>query len=254
MALTASAYLAELQALLPPGAAWNLYAGVMTDFLTGLAQEPARIAGRADDLLLECNPLTAVETLPEWEAEYQITPPEGATTEERQLAVWHRHVTPGDIKMPYFVALAAAMGYTIRIDDYVESEADWLCSGDPVTEEPWQFFQAGISMSGDTLAMENAILPWIWDVVILSTPNIIPTPDLATRLEILKPAHFLLNYIDDSSGIMGMQGNAGDMALGNTGDAALGNGDGSTTTGMMGNTDDIALGNAGDNAEGNGDE
>ena len=40
----------------------------------------------------------------------------------------------GDIKKPYFVARAAALGYQIRIEDYTPSMADWLCAGDELID------------------------------------------------------------------------------------------------------------------------
>jgi hypothetical protein len=87
----------------------------------------------------------------------------------------------GDIKKPYFVALAAARGYTIRIDDYI-------------LDDPWCYFTAGISLAGDYLAQENTIRPWIWEVVVMAVPVAIPAPDLETLLNDLKPAHVLLNF------------------------------------------------------------
>lgn len=107
------------------------------------------------------------------------------------------HLTPirGDIKKPYFVTLAATMGYTIQIDDYTENMVEWTCVGDTITANPWHYFEAGIAMSGDYLAQENVILPWIWDVVVLTVPDTIPVPSLETVIDNLTPAHFHINFI-----------------------------------------------------------
>jgi len=195
MALTGDAYLAQLQALLPSGLAWPRDAGVMTNLLTGLAQEPARIAGRVDDLLRELNPLTSVELLTDWEAEYQIMPSDGASIEERQHVVWFRHTASGDIKKPYLVALAASLGYTIYIQDYTTCMADWLCADDElILEEQWTDFSAGVGQAGDTLSQEDPVLNWIWEVVVVSSPGTPPTPGLEAVLNDLKPAHIQLNF------------------------------------------------------------
>jgi len=193
--MRAEDYLSQLQALLPPGEAWSRDGDAsITQTLLGLAQEYARIDARAKDLQREFNPADAVELLPEWEAEYGITPPEGASIADRQRAVAYRYSAEGDIKKPYFVALAASMGYTIRIDDYTESMAGWQCAGDELLEEPWAYFTAGIGAAGDTLAFEDVVLPWIWEVVVTAVPAAPPTPDLEAVLQDLKPAHIQLNF------------------------------------------------------------
>lgn len=195
MALIAEDYLEQLQALLPLGPAWPRDPDTeMSRTLLGTAEEWARIDARAADLLREFNPGTAVELLPEWESEYGITPPAGATLEARQAAVAGKFMATGDIKKPYFVALAASMGYTIRIDDYTESMAGWQCTGDELLDEPWAYFSAGIGAAGDTLAFEDVVLPWIWEVVVTAVPVNPPTPDLETVLQDLKPGHIQLNF------------------------------------------------------------
>ena len=193
--MRAEDYLSQLQALLPPGAAWSRDGdATITQTLLGLAQEYARIDARAKDLQRGFNPADAVELLPEWEAEYGITPPEGASIADRQRAVAYRYSVEGDIKKPHFVMLAASMGYTIRIDDYTESMAGWQCAGDELLEDPWRYFSAGLGAAGDTLAYEDVLLPWIWEVVVTAVPASPPTPDLETMLQDLKPAHIQLNF------------------------------------------------------------
>lgn len=195
MALSAEDYLQQLQALLPIGAAWSRDPDAeITKALTGMAQEFTRVDGRGEALLSEFNPATAVELLPEWEKEYGITPPEGATIEQRQQAVAYRYTAEGGIKKPYYIGLAASMGYTIRIGDYTESMAGWYCAGDELLQEPFVYFTAGIGAAGDTLAFEDVVLPWIWEVVVSVVPAAPPTPDLETVLQDLKPDHIKLNF------------------------------------------------------------
>lgn len=149
---------------------------------------------RLNTLLAEVLPDTAVELLSKWEALYEITPPAGATLAARQAAVAGKFRATGDIKKPYFVLLAASMGYTIRIDDYTESMAGWQCAGDELLDEPWAYFSAGIGAAGDTLAFEDVVLPWIWEVVVTAVPASPPTPNLEAVLQDLKPHHIQLNF------------------------------------------------------------
>lgn len=195
MALSSDAYLEALLSLLPPGLAWPRENGEMVDLLAGLAEEPARISQRADDLLRECNPRTAVELLPEWEAEYGITPVPGATVDQRQQAVWYRHVSQGDIKRPHLGNVAASLGYLVYIRDYTTCMADWLCADDElIDDEPWIDMSAGVGEAGDTLSQEDAVLPWIWEVVVVFSPVVVPTPGLEAVLNDLKPPHIQLNF------------------------------------------------------------
>jgi uncharacterized protein YmfQ (DUF2313 family) len=150
--------------------------------------------GKIDALLEEIFPDTATLLLDRWEALYEIVPPEGAAVAERQAAVAERHCRKGDIKKPYFVALAAAMGYTIRIDDYIESQAGWLCAGDELLDEPGQDFTAGVSGAGDYLGYtEDPILPFFWKVVVIGA-GVGPAADLEALLGDLKPGHMQLNF------------------------------------------------------------
>ena len=84
MSHSAIEYQRLLKSLMPKGKAWsNDPDSVQNQLLYGLAEELARIDARADDLVLESNPATAVELLEEHEADYGIDNSDW-TTEERQ--------------------------------------------------------------------------------------------------------------------------------------------------------------------------
>ena len=102
----------------------------------------------------------------------------------------------GDIKKPYLVARAAAIGYTIRIDDYTPSMVGWLCIDDELIDAEWENFSAGLGNAGDTLSQEDVVLPWIWLVVVLGAVEGVTTTldQLEVLLNDLKPAHILLNF------------------------------------------------------------
>lgn len=100
-----------------------------------------------------------------------------------------------DIKTPFLVALAASLGYTIYIRDYTISMSDWLCADDELIEaEPMSLFSAGCGAAGESLASFDYWLNWIWEVVVVSSPENTPVPSLGQVLNNLKPAHIMLNF------------------------------------------------------------
>lgn len=115
MVLSAAAYLAQLQALLPQGAAWPRDAdATLTQLLAALAEELARVDLRADDLLNEADPRTTYELLADWERVAGLPDPctpADASTEERRLSLVQRLTMLGGASAAYFIALAAALGY-----------------------------------------------------------------------------------------------------------------------------------------------
>lgn len=115
MALTAAEYLAQLQALLPPGAAWRRDAGsALTELLAALAEELAHIDQRVDALLAESDPRTTYELLADWERVAGLPDPctpADASIEERRLSLVQRLTMLGGASRQYFIDLAAALGY-----------------------------------------------------------------------------------------------------------------------------------------------
>jgi len=198
MVMTAADFLDQLRALLPQGEAWHPEPGTEQGaILTGLSKEFARIDSRARDLLRELNPATAVELLPEWEELYDVPAIAGATLQQRQtIAAWY-HSHGGDIKQPYFVELATALGYAIRIDEYKAPIIGFFAIGDMLVFEEWQEFSAGVSGAGDSLGMEStpALLPACWLVVVQAAPATLPEPTLEEIMADIKPAHIHLNFI-----------------------------------------------------------
>lgn len=83
--MTADDYARMLFSLLPPGKVWRVIGSILYKPLLGCADELVRLHGRVDDLLDESDPTTAVELLPEYEAELALTA--AATTAERQANV-----------------------------------------------------------------------------------------------------------------------------------------------------------------------
>lgn len=193
--MTVAAYLAQLQALLPPGLAWPRAPGTaLSALLEALASEFARTDARARRLIDEADPRGALELLTEWERVCGLPDScsgELATTlQERRAAVVARLTALGGSSPAYFLALAAAMGYVIEIDEFrpfvtgLNRCGDRLGGGHAVRHQ-WRVrvsgprytpFRAGASQCGDRLG------------------KIVRAEDLECKLKRLKPAHTTLIF------------------------------------------------------------
>lgn len=125
MGMTATDYLRQLQALLPPGPAWPKDdAATLTRLLDALATELSRVDGRAQKLIEEANPRTVAELFADWERVAGL--PDACaqafgsdqTMAQRRAALVGRMTTLGGQSPAYFVGLAAALGYAITITEF----------------------------------------------------------------------------------------------------------------------------------------
>jgi uncharacterized protein YmfQ (DUF2313 family) len=91
--------------------------GVFNDDIAIEGKHLDALKTSADNLLLEAFPDTATLTLSDWERNYQIIVPAGVSIAQRQRAVVQRRRMRGGLSRRYFVALAAAVGYTITIEE-----------------------------------------------------------------------------------------------------------------------------------------
>jgi uncharacterized protein YmfQ (DUF2313 family) len=71
-----------------------------------------------DDLLAEMHADSALDTLPDWERVYDLKPEADATAEARREDVLRAIRARGGLSKPYFIALAAAMGYEVEIEEH----------------------------------------------------------------------------------------------------------------------------------------
>lgn len=120
--MTADAYREQLQALLPPGAAWTRESvAALTGLLGAMAEEFARIDRRGADLIDETDPRSTSELLTDWERIAGLpdvcTGPL-ATIRERREALLARITGMGGQSRAYFIALAESLGFTIQIREY----------------------------------------------------------------------------------------------------------------------------------------
>lgn len=169
MAGTVAGYIELLAALLPHGVAWRSEDGsTMDDLIGAMAEEFARVDGRADDLHDEADPRTTVELLADWEriAGLPDTCLAGATQtmQERRAALVGRLTARGGQSRQFFIDLAASLGYTVTITEFRPFRAGISTAGDALTNGDWIFawrvnapettivsFRAGLSAAGEPL-------------------------------------------------------------------------------------------------------
>jgi uncharacterized protein YmfQ (DUF2313 family) len=145
----ADAYLA----LLPHGPAWSRDPlGTLVSFCYGLCQYWGFVDSRAADLLeTESDPRSTLELLPDWERAWGlpdpcVTEPQGVAA--RRTALVTKMTMLGGQSRQFFINLAAALGYTVTITEYLP-------------------YQCGISRVGDTRsALDNPEEPtkYMWQL------------------------------------------------------------------------------------------
>lgn len=112
---TAEHYAEQLQALLPPGPAWDPErVPEVQQLISGLSHEFARIDGRAFDLLNEMDPATVSELVPDWERVMNLPDPclgLKPLFEDRRLSVRQRLIAVGGQNAAFYVGIAVSQGY-----------------------------------------------------------------------------------------------------------------------------------------------
>ena len=112
---TAEHYAEQLQALLPPGPAWDSErVPEVQQLIAGLSHEFARIDGRAFDLLNEMDPASVSELVPDWERVMNLPDPclgLKPLFEDRRLSVRQRLVAVGGQNAAFYVGIAVSQGY-----------------------------------------------------------------------------------------------------------------------------------------------
>ncbi|POZ63574.1 YmfQ family protein [Chromobacterium alticapitis] len=154
----------------------------------GAALDRAQTSAR--QLAGAVTPWQAEGMLPDWERVCGLTPQLDATYQQRQQAVLAKLAETGGLSIPYFVRLAAGMGYKIQI------------------AEP-QPFRAGINRAGQHLCRED--IPWAWWVTVFGSKSrsyqfragqslagerltAFGDPKLEELFNDLKPAHTHVNF------------------------------------------------------------
>lgn len=191
---TAADYVQAMANLLPRGPVWrrdpnsNLMA-----LLGGLAPTYQRSGAAAAALIPDVSPASTDSFLTEWEETLGLPDPctpLNPTTAERKAAVLAAFIGSGGQSIPYFTAVAAALGYTITVTEFSAFQLGYSRLGSPLTNAGWEsvwqvnapqisttFFKLGVSDLGDPF----------W-----STGN----TTLECRLSAIAPAHtkLIFNY------------------------------------------------------------
>lgn len=123
MDLSASDYYAEFLALLPPGPAWSVEDSAnAAALIAGLTQEFARVKAAADGLAGEADPRTTFLLLADFQRIFGLPTAcmaniSQSLAQQRQALVAQMNNTGGQ-SPAYFIALAAAAGFTITIKEF----------------------------------------------------------------------------------------------------------------------------------------
>lgn len=140
---TAEDYLAQLQALLPPGDALTTELDTdLSNILLFLADEFSRFDARMHQLIKEIDPRETTELIAEWERVTglptcgEIAPTLGA----RRADVVHRLTTIASLTPQFLIDEMAALGFTIAITEFEAFEVGFSQIGEELIEEGGWWF------------------------------------------------------------------------------------------------------------------
>lgn len=193
MARDAAQYRDQVRALLPPGQAISRDAGTtIDDLLLALADEWARLDARGIALTVDVNPATTIEMLPDWERVAGLPDTCGGaqteTLQGRRADIVGRLAATGGQSRAYFIAVAAAIGYSITITEFRPFRVGLSGAGDGLSNGDWVFtwrvnapntiitsFRVGRSAVGEPLS--------VWG-----------NERLECSIDEIKPAHTILQF------------------------------------------------------------
>lgn len=128
----------QLQSLLPP-VSYDPQGEVL---LVQLKAEASALQGaltQLEEVEGAMFPESAGRYIADWERVYQITPPPGATQEQRVQAVLAAMGDLGGQSIPYFIRLASLFGVRVDIDTFRVPVVGLLNTGDPLYAGDWAF-------------------------------------------------------------------------------------------------------------------
>lgn len=126
-------WLAALQALLPPGRAFNREPGsVLTKVLGAIAAMLLAAQIRFEDLIDQRDPRLATSLLTDWERALGLPDactPAGQTIGDRQRAAFQRYTEQGGQSRAYFIDLANRLGEPgVTITEYLPMTCNSTCN------------------------------------------------------------------------------------------------------------------------------
>ncbi|WP_157218664.1 YmfQ family protein [Flavisphingomonas formosensis] len=169
---SADDYAGAIRDLMPTGRVWPKDPGsVQGKLIAALALLPAQIDADAIALLADAFPAGTTGLLPEWEESLGLPDPclgNSPTLAQRQGSVLARFTAGGGQSRQRFIDFAAALGFTISIEDYATFRAGESSAGQPACGDEWAF---------------------TWGVTIIANTSNLPVSALNCEMEAIKPAH-----------------------------------------------------------------
>ena len=173
---SADDYAQAMANLLPRGFAWNrdpssnLYA-----LLKALAPTYQRSGQAGTDLIPDVSPATTLNFIKEWEETLGLpdkcTPP-NPTLEQRKRAILAKFIGSGGQSVPYYTAVAKAIGYDITIRE-LSTPHHWEVRAIAAVTS---YFRLGTNQTND----------YFWTI---------GSGELECRLRAIMPAHTVLNFV-----------------------------------------------------------
>ncbi|MCP1376054.1 YmfQ family protein [Dyella lutea] len=165
-----------LRALMPRGRVWNKDPDSVQDRTIGcFAPSYQRNSLAALNLVADAFPATALDLVPEWQATLGLPDPcagNAPTLIQQRQQIVARLTDSGGQSAPYFIGLAAQLGYTVTITNDAPFRCGQSRCGQHLGDQDWFFFWtvtapsytttpflAGQSTAGDPLGSTgNAVL------------------------------------------------------------------------------------------------
>lgn len=162
--------------LLPRGLIWPKdLNSVQAQVMGSLAPTYWRVAQAAVDLIADSFPATVIDMLTEWQLSLGLPDPcagPAPTLVQQRQQIVARLTDSGGQSIPYFVNLAAQLGYTITINNLAPFRCGQSSCTHPLGDSDWMFvwqvnapqftvqpFLAGQSTAGDPLSSDgNGVL------------------------------------------------------------------------------------------------
>ncbi|HDG8160814.1 TPA: YmfQ family protein [Klebsiella pneumoniae] len=137
-------YAQSLHSLLPNGRAWPREKGsVQYAVLKALGRAFARSDSSAQGLITGAFPSTATMMLPEWESTMGLPDDcsigEISSIGDRQRVVVAKFISNGGLNRAYYIGVAEALGYTIKITQFRPAMAGMSVCGDALNGDEWPF-------------------------------------------------------------------------------------------------------------------
>lgn len=192
-AFTADDWLAQFQRLMPEGEVWPRDPDAkQTQALRTLMGTYRRLTYRDGYLLVDAFPPYTNELLTEWEQTLGLPDPctpLNPTVIQRVAAVAAKVIAQGGQSIPYFISVAAALGFTITVSEFAPFRAGISTAGSPDYGQDWahtwlvnvpdtdtfSYFRADDSAAGD------ALVSW-------------GNAEMECRLRAIAPAHTILIF------------------------------------------------------------